>query len=164
MSVDTFWEDIQIPYQEDNKDFQFTNPVAVSQHFVKSVGRLAQVAEQAEVLTDQIATITVHMERRERDLKMLRRKILAKHYKSITKSAGSEIQEAFVRLKAEEEGLLSALESIEAEIEKDRRELEIRIPRVAKLRSRMKAIETTLIWGKQHLDFEKILMRTQHNG
>lgn len=162
--ADTFWNDLSIPYQEEDEEFNFANLVIVAQHFLKAVGRAAQLGEQAEVLTEQIATVTVQRDRKDRELKVLRRKILASNYKGMSKSASRDVQEAFILAMAEKDGLLPELEALEAEIERLTREIEAREPRVAEFRNRMKLIETTMGWGKQYLDFEKLVIRSTSYG
>lgn len=158
--TDGFWERLNIPYQEDNDDFQFVNPVVVARQFVKAVGEATTLGNMAEVLTEQLANLKVQLDRKERELRSFRREVFSKHYKEITRSAGSEIQDAFLRNKAEEDGRLPELLSLEADIESLRKEIEVREPRVDQYRLRLKMMETIMVWGKQYLDYEKLVTRT----
>lgn len=159
-----FWKDMVIPFQNEDDELQFANLVAVSQHFIKAVGLAAQLGEQAEALTEQLANVTITLERKQRDLSEFRKSILAKHYKRISKSAGKDVQEAFIRAMADEDGREQELIDLDAEIEKLTREIEIRTPRVAQYKARLKMLEMTMGWGKQYLDFEKLIIRSSTYG
>lgn len=157
---DTFWEDMVIPFQEEDEEFQFANPVVVSQQFVKAIGTASYLGKQAEILTEQIGNLKVTLDRFKRERDKLRRRILANHYKEITKSASSEIQDAFIYKMAQEDGLSKELLEIEAEIEDLTREIEVREPRVDQYKTRLRLLETSMNWGKQYLDFDKLIIRS----
>lgn len=157
-----FWSSVTIPFQEEDAQFDFANPVIVQRQFLKLSAESAYLAEQAEVLTEQLANITIKKERKERELRNFRRQIFAKHYSSITKSASSELQDAFILNMARKDGREAELLQLEAEIETLEKELEIRKPRIDQYKARMKVIENLLTWGKQYLDYDKLVMRSSN--
>lgn len=156
-----FWEDIKIPFQENDDNFQFVNPVAVAQKFAKASGILSFLSKQAEVLTEQIATYTIRLEEARRKLRGLRREVLSKHYKEISKSAGSEVQEAFIYNKATEDGCVTELLEIEAEIESLTGMIASRQPRLDQFRARQKTLIQNMEWAEQYLNFEKHVTRVE---
>lgn len=161
---DDFWKNLVIPFQEEDEEFQFANPVVVGQYFLKAVGTAAYLGEQAESLTEQVGNLRVQLDRKKRDLSKFRRSVLAAYYKEITKSASSEVQDAFIEKKADEMGRLKEMQDLEEEIENLVRELEIREPRLDQYRTRLKLLENSLNWGKQYLDFEKLMIRSTNYG
>ncbi len=161
--TDTFWAELKIPYQEEDSSFQFANTVVVAQHFLKSVGRAAQLGEQAEDLTRQIANVIIQRERKERQLKILRRQILAKHYAALAKSAAHEVREAFILAMAKEDDVLTELLAIESSINSFTILLEAMEPQVSQYRARLKMLETTVEWATQYINFEKFMMRAANS-
>lgn len=160
MENDTFWKDFVIPFQEEDGDFQFANPVVVAQYFIRAVGTASFLGHQAEMLTEQIGNLRVKLERAKRDLAKFRRRILSRHYSEITKSASSEIQEAFLHKIIHADGEELEFKRLEDEIEALTKELEIREPRLEQYRARLKVLETSMNWSKQYLDFDKLVIRS----
>ena len=161
---DPFWDGFEIPFQEEAEDFDFINAVVVSKHFIKAISLSAEAAEKAEVLTIEIANKEVELARIERDLALIRRDLLAENYAGITKSASSEIQEAFILKCATGSKHEQTFRSLEKSREEALRFLEIRKPRLEQLRARLKHIENKMNWAQQYLNFEKILMKVTDEG
>jgi hypothetical protein len=159
---DKFWEELVIPFQEEDGNFQYANPVVVGQYFIKAVGVAAFLGQQAETLTEQIGNLRVSLDRKKRDLAKVRRKVLSESYKEVKSSASTEVQDAFVHRKAHDLGFGVELETLENEVEALVRELEIREPRLDQYRSRLKLLELSMNWGKQYLDFEKLVIRSSN--
>lgn len=157
--MDAFWETLNIPIQVEDDGFQFVNPVVMAQRFVHAMGQAALLGSQIETLTEQIANLTVNRDRKVRELRKLRREVLANAYTKLTKSAPSEIQEAFVLKAAAEQGRQDEFTALEAEIEYLERELESRTPRIGVYKARLKTLELAMNWGKQYLDFDKLITR-----
>lgn len=165
MNTDNFWNNFQIPYQEDDPSFQFVNPVAVSQHFIRVIGEQAFLLEQSERLTQQLANVSAQETKQLRRLATLRREVLSRHYGEITKSASSEIQDAFIVSKIRNDvELLDEFESIEDSLVELQDQRIIIQPRLDQLRARMKAIEKKMEWAKQYLDHEKLMVRVAQHG
>lgn len=165
MVEDTFWRDLAIPYQDQFEDeFEFANPVQVSQSFIRGTALSAQLAEQAEALAEELANFEVLLSRSQRKLGKLRRELLANHFSGIKTSASSEIQDAYILTIARDDGRLQELEDIEEEIDRFQREIELREPRLAHIRSRLKRLDKKMDWAKQYLDYEKLMTRIGMNG
>jgi len=159
--ADTFWDSIEIPFQELEEDVQFVNPVVVANGFMKAAAQAKALGEKMEVLSEQMANLNIALERKRREMAKLRRDLLAAHYTKITKSAPSEVQEAFLITVANTEGRLPDLLAIEQEIERLTRELEIREPRLNQYKARLRMLETIVGWGKQYVDYDKLLLRLE---
>jgi len=157
---DTFWQDMQFPFQDEDDQFQFANLVVVAEQFLRATSTAAALNEQAEVLQEQLANLRIMYERKERQLKILRRNILARNYKQMSKSAGKDVQEAFIVAMAASDGVLQELLDVEQAMEKLQQEIEQREPVLDELRNRLKTLDTIMGWGKQYLDFEKLLLRS----
>jgi hypothetical protein len=161
---DPFWSDFVIPFQEEEGDFEFANPIQVQRHFLKATAHAAYLAEQAERESEQMANLEVQKARAERELLKLRRALLASAYSGITKSAGTEIQDAYLLKVARDEGREEDMLRWEGEVEDLLRKLEVRRPRLDKLRHRLKLLEKKADWAKQFLDYEKMLQRIESSG
>lgn len=158
---DSFWDDLEIPFQEDEEGYQFANAVIVAQEFLKAIGKLSYEGQQAEDLTQEIAGLTLMLESAETSLTKLRRKIFAKHYKGIAKSASTEVRDAYIYNKAEEDGHLQTLTDLEDNITKLKANIRIKEASLEKHRSRIKILQTVRDWSKQYLDFDKLLIRSE---
>lgn len=158
--TDEFFSVIQIPFNEDWREngYEFVNAVSVAEIFIKATSYAAGLAERAENLTDKIANLEYQRGRRERDLLRTRRTIFSEKFSEITKSAGPEIQNAFLLAKADE-GQRAQLLSIEADLDKFDDDIGRLKPRLDKVRGRMKLLERNMDWAKQWLDYDKLMHR-----
>lgn len=156
-----FWDEVTIEFQEEDDGFHFVNPVVMAQYFVKAVGHATQLHRDMEVLKEEVANLTIRKERKQRELAKLRKAIIAANYSESTKSASSEIQDAFVLAKAPSLGKLDELKEIEADIEELIRLIEVREPKIEEIKVRLRALENFTNWGKQYLDFDKLLRRLE---
>lgn len=164
MDAPTYWAKLKLPFQIEDDGFQFTNPVVLATKFVEAAGIAAYLGQETEVLTEQLGNLKITLERKRRELASFRRGILAGNYKKITKSASSEIQEAFIYATAKDAGCLVGLMALEADIEQLLQDIESREPRLAQYKHRFKVLELTMGWGKQYLDFEKLVARIGNPG
>lgn len=160
--TDRFWEALPIPYQEEEEDVQFANPVVVQRHFLRLTRALAQTLGPAEALAEEIATLEGEKAEWQRELARIRRDLLAGSLDRIKKTT-LDMQNAFLLNVARESGREEQLEEAEAEIETREREIARRAPVLEKLRARQKAIEQVMNGGKQYLDMEKLFMKIDHN-
>lgn len=159
-----FWDDMIIPFQTVDKEFQWVNSVVVVRKFITSIGTLSMLGKSMEVLTEQLGSLNVQLEAEQRKLKVLRKEILSRHYKAITKSASSELQDAFIRNKAQEDGVLADLTILETEIERLTVQIARRKPRVAQYQFRIKTLNTSMEWAKQYVDFDKMVTKSEKFG
>lgn len=156
-----FWDRMNIEFQEEDDGFQFVNPVVMAQYFVKAVGEATQLYRDMEVLNEEVANLTIRKERKEREIKALRKRIIAANYNQLTKSASSEVHDAFVWAHAATIGKLDELKQLEEDIEVIEKMIEVRKPKIDEVKTRLRAIENFTTWGKQYLDFDKLLRRLE---
>ena len=163
MTEDTFWKDIVVPFQEEDETYEFSSLFQISKYFAKSTGIIAYLGEQAEKLNLEEKSLEEKLMEVEEEFRQLRRKINAKHYKSITKSASSELQEAFLWTKAEEEGKLQEYQQLESDINLLKKHIFKKRKEIDKLKYRIKMLEMAQRAGTEHLNFEKLIMRITSN-
>jgi hypothetical protein len=164
-STDTFWTDITVPLNEDwaENGVEFINPVQVAEMFARATTIAAKLAQEAETLMHESADFEFRRTQCQRQLKRLRREVLAKNYKGITKSANAELMDAyFYSVLTEEEREL--LVSLEDESDEYTDEIGARQPRLELLRTRLKNIERNMDYMKQYLDYEKLQTRISSGG
>lgn len=161
---DPFWNEVIIPFQEEDPEFQFANPVIVSEQFIKAVAQGARIGERSEVLVRRLKKLNSIKKDITRDLAKLKQEILAKFYSEVTKTASPDIMAAFIRRKAEEvdredelAGLLKELDTVDAEIDDVQDQLDI-------LKDRMKFLDKAMDWARQFLDYDKLQQRLEDNG
>lgn len=160
MATKNFWDALTIPSQVEADGFEFVNPVVMAQQFVKAVGYAQMIGKELEDLTSEIVKLTIQKERIERDLRRLRVDILSHSYDKVTKSASAEIQDAFVRRQAIVLGRVTELDKLEAALEDLVKKIEDREPERDRRKNQLKILELAMNWGKQYLDFDKLLRRT----
>ncbi len=164
MAKPEFYDLLSVAINEEDDDFEFANRQVVAEHFLRLQQMAAQVVARATALTAEIATLEVHKKRFARELKQIRRQVLAANYAKITKTATPEIQDAFVFLCLQDDpDLLTKFGGLEAELEEVTREIESREPRLTEFKDDLKAIERTAEYCKQYLDYEKLDMRINAN-
>jgi hypothetical protein len=159
--IDPFWAEVKLPFQADDKEFEFTNDVVTAEWFAKNTETIAHLSGLAEVLEEEIANLHVHLRRKEYFLTRVKNRLLAKNYTKITKSADKSIQDAFVRYQVTEEGKEAEYEMMEQEIEDIRRMIEVREPRRDQLYSRLKALRDSQESARHYLDHAKLEKRLQ---
>lgn len=157
--ADTFWDDLIIPVQTDDIGIEFVNPVLVAQTFIKAIGMMSYEGQLGETLTGEITGLTLMLDAKERELGRLKRKIMAKHFKGLAKSASTEVREAYLIIKAEEDGKLKQLEDAEDEIAQLKAKILAKEHECNKQKTRLKTLQIVRDWSKQYLDFDKIIMR-----
>lgn len=161
---DRFWDALPIPYQTEDGEYDFANPIVVQQHFLRLSKATAIISEKAEQLTKTLSELEDERAEEQYKLGQLRRRLFAANYKLITKSASNEIQDAFILMTArgtDQEDDLLALEERIHELDGEIRRLK---PRIERLWTRQKQIQLTIDAGKQYLDYEKKLMHIENNG
>lgn len=162
----TFWNRAFIPVNTENKDYELVNPVVVAERFVEVTHDMAQLAQHAEEGSDAIASLELDLSVNMRKTSKIRKRLLADNYDDVTKTASSEIQEAFILKCARDAGeeVLSTLENLEIE----RQDLESKISdhklALEKIKNRMKLIQINMELAKQYLDHEKLLTRVSMNS
>lgn len=159
-----FWNSAYVPVDEDWKEngTEFVNSVVVADMFATSTGTAARLAQEAEVISEKIAKLEYEKGKVSRQIAKLRRTIFAEHYNKITKSAGTEIQDAFV-LSMADEGQRQLLLSLEDSVDESQDKIGRLLPRLERVRYRLKVLEKNMEWAKQFLDYDKMLTRI-HNG
>lgn len=161
-SVDPFWQGVRLPFQEDDREFEFVNDVVTAEWFAKNTETIAHLSGLAEVLEEDIANLYVHLRRKEYDFSKFKNRLLSENYGKITKSADKVIQEAFLRhLVADDEKLSTEMDALENEIEHIRRLIEVREPRRDQLYSRLRALRDSQESAKHYLDHAKLEKRLQ---
>lgn len=161
---DQFWKTVELPFQTDDRDFQFVNPVAAAEWFAKKTSDISYLNGMAELLEEEIANLKVHLRRKDEDLSRLRRKLLAGAYDRVSKSASTEILNAFVLKLAQDEGRGPKMTELEEEKEDIVRSIEVREPRRNQLYARLKAIRDSQDAARQYLDYNKLEQRLQSGG
>src|SRR3954467_10046234 len=94
--TDAFWKTVELPFQTDDRNFQFVNPVAAAEWFAKKTSDISFLNGLAEILEEEIANLKVHLRRKDEEIGRVRRRLLANAYDRIAKSAGTEILNSFV--------------------------------------------------------------------
>jgi chromosome segregation ATPase len=163
--TDSFWGDISVPLNEDwqTNGFDLINSVQVAELFAKCTSIAARLAHKAEKLTDQIQSLDFQRSQAQRDLKKLKRGILAQHFKGLPKSANAEIQEAYL-LSVMSEEQRQEFDALEVEVDTLNLEIGARTPKLDRYRARLKQLERNLDWMKQYLDFDKLQTRIHSGG
>lgn len=159
-----FWNIVELPFQDEDTELQFTNPVVTAEWFAKLTHTIADLGGKAETLEEEIANLKVHLRRAESDLSRFRRTILADSYSKITKSADKIVQDAFVLLMSKELGRDKELSTLENDVEDLRQQIEVREPRKDQLYTRLKILKDSEDAAKQYLDHEKLQMRMTQRG
>lgn len=162
--TDAFWKTVELPFQEDDQQFQFVNPVAAAEWFAKKTSDISYLNGLAEILEEEIANLKVHLRRKDEKLGRFRRKLLANAYDRVSKSASTEIQNAFVLKLAEDEGKGVEFCSLEEDREELVRSIEVREPRRNQLYARLKAIRDAQDAARQYLDYNKLEQRLNSGG
>lgn len=155
MAQDTFYEDLLIPFNDEDPDFDFVNHVHAQQKLVEGQNGFTEYTEHAERHTKVIGRATKIRNEAERDLRRLRRQVLASNFGQFKASYGEEARDAFVYKKAEETGRLEDLLTLEAVIETQTREIESHQYRLDLVRGRLKAIEKTMDTAVHLLNLHK---------
>jgi DNA repair exonuclease SbcCD ATPase subunit len=163
MAAKEFYDRLAVEINDENDDFEFANRVVVAEHFLRLQGMAAQLTAKSTALTSEVANFDVHLNRKQRELKRLRRSLLARNYSRITKTAKDEVQDAFIIMLAEESNQLEEIHSLEQDIEELTQKIEARTPRLNEFKSDLKAVERTAEYCKQYLDYEKLEMRVNNN-
>lgn len=160
-----FWNNSFVPVDEDWQEngTEFVNPVVVADMFAGATSRAARLAQEAEVISEKIAKLDYERGRAQRSIGKIRRAIFADNYSKITKSAGSEIQDAFVLAMADD-AQREQIKAFEEEIDAHSDKIGKLTPRLDRIRFRLKTLEKNMEWAKQYLDFDKMLTRIQHGG
>jgi hypothetical protein len=162
--TDTFWKTVELPFQTDDQNFQFVNPVAAAEWFAKKTSDISFLNGLAEILEEEIANLKVHLRRKDEEIGRLRRRLLANAYDRIAKSAGTEILNSFVLKLAEDDSKGPQLAKMEEEKEELVRSIEVREPRRNQLYARLKAIRDAQDAARQYLDYNKLEQRLNAGG
>lgn len=165
IDIDLFWDSVELPQQDEDKDFPLVNSVVAAEWFAKKTSDIAYLNGLAEILTEEIENLKVHKRRKETTFARFRRRLLADHYDKITKSADKEIQAAFL-LKISKESKIDheALFKFEDDLEEITKQIEVREPRRDQLHARLKALRDAQDAARQYLDFNKLEMRLNNQG
>jgi hypothetical protein len=160
-----FWSRAFVPVDENWQESgtEFVNPVVVADMFAAATAISARLAQEAEIISEKLAKLEYEMAGYEREVAKIRRTIFADNYSKITKSAGSEIQDAFVLAMATNEQRLE-LTTHEEEIATRKDKIGRLTPRLDRLRYRLRVLEKNMEWAKQYLDFDKMLTRINMQG
>lgn len=161
---DEFWKTVELPFQTDDRNFQFVNPVAAAEWFAKKTSDISFLNGMAELLEEEIANLKVHLRRKDEELNKLRRRLLSGAYDKISKSASTEILNAFVLTLAEAGGKGIKLTELEDQKEEIVKSIEVREPRRNQLYARLKAIRDSQDAARQYLDYNKLEQRLNAGG
>jgi HAMP domain-containing protein len=163
-SDDTFWQDITVPVNDEweSNGLDFVNAVQVAEMFAKHTSTAAFLAHKAERLTGEVNELEFKRVQAQRELKRLRREVVARNFKGIPKSANADMQEAFIlSVMTDEER--AHHDALETEIDEFTDDIGQRMPALEKYRARLKVLEKTMEWMKQYLDFDKLQTRVNLN-
>lgn len=154
-----FWRDASIPVNEtwEKDGTDFANPVEIADMFVRATGMAAELAAEAEALTEAVANAEYIRDEAKLDYMRLRRSILAHNISSIKSGWSAEAVEAFILACAGDRA--AELLRLEKLVDDAEREIRVRRPRLEKIRNRLKRLETSMDWAKQYLDYEKLMQR-----
>jgi len=161
---DNFWEWVAIPFNDEDREFEFVNPVELSERFIEATGIAANYGQITEQWTNELNRLDRERSDIARQIAALRRKILAENYAGITKSAGAEIQDAFVLKCAREMGLEDQLLALEKKHEEVQVKIDTLSARLELLRHRLKVLEKSMDWAREYLNFQKLDMRLEAQG
>lgn len=151
------WERIAVPINEDwrENEFEMVNPVDVAEMFAATTGLAAYTAQEAEEVTERIRNLENTKSKKQRKVTRIRRTIFADHYAKLTKSAGTEVQDAFVLSMADAEQQKELL-TLEEEIDGLDDNIAPLVNKRDKLLFRLKMIEKNMEYARHFLDFEKL--------
>lgn len=157
---DRFFEEVIVPFNDEDESLEFINPVVVAEHFARITALNARLASQSEGGSSRLAELEADLKRENREIDKLRRKVFADNFNDVTRTAPKEIQDAFILSRADQEVLdqLTEHEDNKAYIED---EMDVVKAALDRIRSRMRLIEKTMDWAKQYLDYEKLLTRVE---
>lgn len=165
IDIDLFWDSVELPQQDEDKDFPLVNSVVAAEWFAKKTSDIAYLNGLAEILTEEIENLKVHKRRKETSFARFRRRLLANNYDKITKSADKEIQSAFLlKIAQEDKNEETRLLRFEDELEEVTKQIEVREPRRDQLHARLKALKDSQDAARQYLDFNKLEMRLNQQG
>lgn len=158
---DNFWKESTIPFQTEEADFQYANPVVVAQKYLWYQAQAAYLGEKAEGLTSDIGSLSIKLEDAEKGRKALRSRLLAQNYKTLTKSASSEVQDAYVLNCAITSGQLVYQEYLDFEntIKIVSKQIAEKQNLLNKYKNRMAHLRISLECATQYLNFEKHITR-----
>jgi hypothetical protein len=156
LKLSSWWDRVALPTNHEDDSFEFVNRVVAAEWFADKTEDIAKLAQLNEAVLKQIKNFKVAQERLRRQVKTFRRKVLAKHYNQMTKSASPEVQDAFILRCAIEDGEEAELLALEDEIEQLEFEIERRVPFRDMVDTRMKTLQLAMESAKQYLDAEKL--------
>lgn len=159
---DKFWDEFEIPYQEEEEDFDFANPVTIADHFIRAVAVLGRLSRDAEYYAEDLAKAEASRDRAKRKLSRIRREILADNHSELRSSATSEKLEAFILNKAQDAGRTNEIDELEALIEEEEQNIEDTNIDLARIKIRLKALETKMHYAEQYLNYEKYYNRADN--
>lgn len=162
---DNFWDALQIPMNEDWREngLQLVNPVEVAEKFMECTSLAAFQAQQAEDLIREKESLAFQRTQALREMRRLKRIVLARNFKGITKSANADMLEAYL-LSVMTEQEVGKFAELEAEIDVYSDEIGKREPRLGIIESRLKRMDKTLDYMKQYLDYHKLETRVSGKG
>jgi hypothetical protein len=163
---DAFWNAVKLPHQTEDPTVDFVNAVVAAEWFAAATATIAEVGGLSEMLEEEIANLKVHKRRAEDDLAVFVRRIKAKHYKAMTKTADRSVQETFVYAMAVDDGTVGVLEELEGRVKDLVKRIEVRTPRLAQFHERMEKLKLAMESTRQYLDYQKLEMRVNsgNNG
>jgi hypothetical protein len=159
----TFWQNLPIPYQEEDTSLDFINVVDAVQFIGKYPSEIARYASRAEELELAIGNADAVKGAAERKLARLRRTILAFHFVDYKSSFTEKATEAFIERVASPEqkeemiGLFDEVEAALGIIDDSR-------PRLAGVRGRLKALDQKFRACEQYINYEKFAGRGRENS
>jgi hypothetical protein len=159
-----FWDRLVIPFQEEDLEFEFANDITVQRGLLVDQSLAAYIGHMVERLEEELALLEYEKAEKQRELSTLRRAILAENYDKITKTASSEVQEAFIYRCAVNSHKDASLLQIEAEIESLTRRIEIKTPLANKYRGRLKQVDKKSERATNYLNHEGRVMKVSGNA
>lgn len=162
--ADNFWEDVVIPFQEDDANFEFANPLVVSEAFLKAIAWGAQISGLAEDLFIEISKLETEKKDIDRKIAKIDRTVLSKFYSEITKTAAPEVRRAFIQNKSAEIGKDVELDALEQKRDDIQAKLDDLERKREFYKNRMRFLEKSTEWAKQYLDYDKLLERLETKG
>lgn len=157
---EAFWSKTFVPVNEDWQEngFDFVNPVVVADMFASATSIASLLAQEAEVLTEQLAHAEVDLTLAQRQLSRLRRSIFAEHFSKLKVGAKVEVQDAFIIAYGGEENV-AKLYKFETALDDAEDTVFVFKARLKKVERRLKVLQNNMEWAEQFLNYEKLLNR-----
>jgi chromosome segregation ATPase len=153
----SYFDDLTLPLNKEEPHFEFVNAVTVSDKFAEATIFNGTISREIEEATDELARLDVELEQVKRKIGKIRRQIFADNWTKVTKTADSQIQDAFILAHAGAMlPVLEECESLEEELWKQRSQAKAKFDRY---RGRLWALERMTSYLTEWLNNDKFRTR-----